>query len=135
MPNGQDEASGLTNRIITEVKGEAKVGEPGIEQTQTAQVNGTVFKETDLTELPNCPCGAVLHNIQEVGGIDCRSKSLLCIPCSMVKCTRCLKSVGVESRINLFGNVYCKKCATRLGIYALVVFAVVIAIVSLAIFI
>lgn len=113
MINRQDEARGLTNRIIIGVKGKAKVGEAGIEKTQTAEASETAFEEQELTELPHCQCGALLRTIEEIGAIDCRTKELLCIACSMVKCTRCMKSVGVESRINLLGKTYCKACALK----------------------
>jgi len=134
--NGQDGARGLSSRVVIGVKGKARVGEPGIERTQTAEADETGFQEQEVTGLPHCQCGALLHTIEEVGGVDV-SGDFLCVSCSQVKCHRCNKSVGVESRLSLLGNgnVYCKRCAIRLGIYVLVVFAVVIAIVCLAIFI
>lgn len=129
----QDEARGLSSRIVIGVKGKARVGEAGIEKTQTAAVDETTFHEHDITELPHCQCGALLHTIEEVAGVDI-SGDFLCSLCASAKCAHCLRSVGVQSRINLLGNVYCKKCALRLGIYALTVFVVVIAVVCLVIF-
>jgi hypothetical protein len=113
MINRQDETRGLTNRMIIGVKGKAKVGEAGIEKTQTAEASETTFEEQELTELPHCQCGALLRTIEEVGAVDCKTGELLCVYCAAVKCARCMKSVGVESRINLLGNVYCKPCALK----------------------
>jgi hypothetical protein len=131
MEDRQDQARGITNRIIFEVKGKARVGEAGIEKTQTAEATETAFQEQDLTELPHCQCGALLRTIEEIGAIDCRTKELLCLHCAAVKCARCMKSVGVESRINLLGKTYCKSCALKT---ALTVGGICIAILILIVF-
>lgn len=133
MINRQDEARGLTTRLIIGVKGKAKVGEAGIEKTQTAEASETAFTEQELTELPHCQCGAVLRTIEEIGATDCCSNDLLCIECSRVKCHHCHKSTGVESRVQI-GEVYCKRCAVKLGIFILVSLIVVVAVVCLILF-
>jgi hypothetical protein len=131
MEDRQDQARGITNRIIIGVKGKARVGEAGIEKTQTAEASETAFEEQELTELPHCQCGALLRTIEEIGAIDCRTKELLCLHCAAVKCARCMKSVGVESRINLLGKTYCKACALKT---ALTVGGICIAILILLVF-
>ncbi len=118
MIDRQNGARGITTRTVIGVKGKAKVGEPGIEKTQTAEANETDFEEQDLTELLHCQCGALLRTIEEVGAIDCVTKEFLCVECSMVKCERCVKSVGVESRFSLLGKIYCKPCALKTALIA-----------------
>jgi hypothetical protein len=132
--NRQDEARGLINRTIIMVKGKAKVGEAGIERTQTAEVSETAFTEQDITEVPECPCGAPIPTIEELGAVDCITNDYLCLACASTKCARCLKSVGVESRVNLIDNVYCKKCARKLGVFILVSLIVVVAVVCFVLF-
>lgn len=129
----RNEAHGIITRTAIGIKGKARVGEAGIEKTQTAEVSETAFEEHELTELPHCQCGAVLRTIEEIGATDCCSNDLLCIECSKVKCDHCHKSTGVESRIQI-GEVYCKRCAVKLGIFILVSFIAVITVVCLILF-
>jgi hypothetical protein len=120
MINRRNEARGLITRTIIGVKGKAKVGENGIEKTQTAEANEAEFQEQELIELLHCQCGAVLRTAEEVGAIDCVTAEFLCIECAKVRCSRCLKAVGVESRKSIFGQTYCKRCARRLIIIAVI---------------
>jgi hypothetical protein len=119
MPN-RNEAQGIITRTSTGIKGKAKVGEAGIERTQTAEANETAFAEQDITSLPHCQCGGLIKAVEDIGAVDCLSGEFLCVACSQVKCHRCNKCVGVESRINL-GNIYCKRCAKMLGIVIAVI--------------
>jgi len=121
MDGSNSQAKGIITRTTIGIKGKAKVGEAGIEKTQTAEANEAEFEEMDITELPHCQCGALIKTIEEVGGVDCVTNDYLCLSCANIKCSRCLKSVGVESMVNLFGNIYCKKCARRQAFIALAV--------------
>lgn len=133
MINRQDEARGITTRMIIAVKGKAKVGEAGIQKIQTAEADETAFEEQEMTELPHCQCGALLRTIEEVGAIDCSSKEFLCLACSTIKCARCGKCVGVESRIDL-GKIYCKKCALKTVLTTIAICLAVAALIFLLLF-
>jgi hypothetical protein len=130
MIDRRNEARGLITRTIIGVKGKAKVGENGIEKTQSAEANEAEFQEQELIELLHCQCGAVLRTAEEIGAVDCVSKDFLCVECAKVRCCRCLKAVGVESRKNIFGQTYCKRCARRL----IIIVAMVCLLVAVSIF-
>ena len=119
MINRQNRA--VTTRSIVSVKGKASVGEPGIEKTQTANADDEQFLEDEFLDLPHCSCGALMRTTEELGGVCSVTGQLICLACSKVKCARCHKSVSVEARINLFGDVYCRRCAIKLVLVWLLV--------------
>jgi len=123
-------AQGIITKTAIGIKGKARVGEAGIEKTQIAEASETAFAEQDITELPHCQCGSLIKAVEDIGAVDCITNEYLCLACSSIKCSRCLKSVGVESRLNLFGNIYCKHCAkTLIIIVAAICLAVIIGII------
>ena len=129
-----NQGSGVTARRVVTLRGRSRLQEPSIETTQMAGIEGDQFAEDEFLDIPVCPCGAVMRTPEEFGAIDAISGEILCLECAKVKWQHCHKSIGVETRVGLFGDIYCRRCALRLALFTLLFCVVLAAVICFVIY-
>ena len=130
---GDKHAQGITSKKIVTITGKGKQNEQFAERTEMAGIEGDTFLEDQIDDLKVCQCGVIMKP-SEAKAIDAVTTELICLECSVVQCASCKRRIGVESRVELFEKIYCKRCATRTGIFVLVVCVIVIAVVYFVVF-
>lgn len=104
----------LRNRQVVTVNGRKALGQSAIEKDQVTHQSGDGLEDKETTGLPLCQAGCVIHDKEEIAGIDKDTGQLLCAKHAQTECASCHELVGPRSQVRLFGAVYCREHGHRL---------------------
>ena len=121
----------MRNRRRFTVRRGGVEGKPILETQQTTSRQEGGLEDVENRDLTADQVGQVIHNDDEIGGVDGETGEVLHKDNASQKCATCRNLVGPRREVHLFGNVYCRKHGRRVILVWTIVAVVIIALAAL----